>query len=891
MDTLRLASELRRVDMMLAGVAELRQMCINQEIQKRAAPKRQVFSESMQVLGPEQQQRWVFRPHSLSDSVDSDDESTVAEEKHPSPLAVWTAMPSAVHRATRTRKRHEVVKSLRAIEAFKAQCAAATATPATPATTTFKHGGRGETPPSKRRRRGGTQSGGRQNIESSASSVQNDVTPNTRLARHVFESESFSALRATVPPALAEAITSGDDHQIKAILTRPTEFVERPYLSRTVRRKIVNRTDPESVARACRGLVSGDIIHVPMNERETKLIQKLVEQATRPFREARLRRDDFGALGDQARDAAVNCMVCAAGQLPGRTRNDCVRYYLDVYQGSAAIFAEEDAIRGVFRVEDTRRSSHHSSQSHVDIGVSRGGSRGQHSPCRLSIQFDPHEELKSHADTIHANIATKKAMSVGQNLSFNLFQRQQCRSSATQRGCKSARHQATHNLLGSHLRFCDTIFEATTGGAITDVKFGQHPHTRDKILYGVTDTKDLYCAAYDATTGRRTTLLGHTDAVEEVHVSKWGYLTGSHDTNIHLYDFDDVRPKWRFTELQDKVLSMALHGEKPLFAASAWQAPALWLCNFLNRARFCLTLPHAKPVVSAGGMTFGNDKYPHFLAVGVQRSLPLDTKRTAVGGSFTVYQIASARAHIASLYPCERPVQCVCTAPSCSPLNNWIAYSCSNEKIFLFDLSRGCEARPPVEVRGDTLVRKRSKRTTGHNIHDCSFSPDGMMLQTCGEDNTVVVHDVRRLDAPLLVLEHDYIGGSHGVACQWSADSRFLVSGADDCTVRIWDVVGGRHEHFNATTARPLGFARPRRKRGRYYGRAGMYGAGPSGLGPAATRARELASIRHNRYGAICALSLSQRSDMIVTGTIAGKVILRGLGSSRGGVARFGHSS
>ena len=76
MDTLRLASELRRVDMMLAGVAELRQMCINQEIQKRAAPKRQVFSESMQVLGPEQQQRWVFRPHSLSDSVDSDDEST-----------------------------------------------------------------------------------------------------------------------------------------------------------------------------------------------------------------------------------------------------------------------------------------------------------------------------------------------------------------------------------------------------------------------------------------------------------------------------------------------------------------------------------------------------------------------------------------------------------------------------------------------------------------------------------------------------------------------------------------------------------------------------------------------------------------------------------------------
>lgn len=88
---------------------------------------------------------------------------------------------------------------------------------------------------------------------------------------------------------------------------------------------------------------------------------------------------------------------------------------------------------------------------------------------------------------------------------------------------------------------------------------------------------------------------------------------------------------------------------------------------------------------------------------------------------------------------------------------------------------------------------------------------------------------------PLLVLEHDFVENSNsGVASDWSRCSGFLVTGCDDATVRVWDV--RRH----ADDA-------------------------------------EVNVIRLQHSGSVCALSLSYDVDMVVCGTVSGRITLHTL--------------
>jgi len=396
----------------------------------------------------------------------------------------------------------------------------------------------------------------------------------------------------------------------------------------------------------------------------------------------------------------------------------------------------------------------------------------------------------------------------------------------------------------------DTVYEENTGGSITDVKFGTHAHTKDKIIYGVTDTKEFHCAVYDTGTKERKVLQGHTDAVEEVHITARNYITGSHDTNINVYDLNSDL-QWQFKEHTDKVLSMSMHFSKPLFASAAYQSDKLWLCNYHYRVSTSLSLPLAKPTVAAGAMRFGNERYSETLVVGTQDE--------AKKGNIAICCIDRAEARLIDSVPTDLPVQCVTCPPACSPLSGKFVFTCSEEKLYFYDTLYQSSSKKitTVAVSSQNIIRLPNKSVVGHNIHDTSFSPNGILLQSCGEDNTVVVHDVRRFDRPLFVLEHEYMSGVHGVACQWSSDSRFLVSGADDCTIRLWDVGrgnGGKARHSASTSYTNL----------------------EERLGFMDT---EVNLIKHNQSGAICALSLSTLSDMVVAGTNTGRIVVHGMQS------------
>jgi WD40 repeat protein len=89
-----------------------------------------------------------------------------------------------------------------------------------------------------------------------------------------------------------------------------------------------------------------------------------------------------------------------------------------------------------------------------------------------------------------------------------------------------------------------------------------------------------------------------------------------------------------------------------------------------------------------------------------------------------------------------------------------------------------------------------------HYVMNMSFSPDGNFFETCGADNCVFVHDLRNPSKYFelhSIFEHELSSITRenvtddeypydGVAAEWSSDSRFIISGADDCHVRVWDI-------------------------------------------------------------------------------------------------------
>ena len=89
----------------------------------------------------------------------------------------------------------------------------------------------------------------------------------------------------------------------------------------------------------------------------------------------------------------------------------------------------------------------------------------------------------------------------------------------------------------------------------------------------------------------------------------------------------------------------------------------------------------------------------------------------------------------------------------------------------------------------DTATWVRSNEFMGHSkaVGDLRFSPDGHLLATCSEDNTVMIwHLPREPEQKPIILAGHAMGVN---AMAFSTDGRFLAAGSGDGHLQVWNVL------------------------------------------------------------------------------------------------------
>lgn len=310
--------------------------------------------------------------------------------------------------------------------------------------------------------------------------------------------------------------------------------------------------------------------------------------------------------------------------------------------------------------------------------------------------------------------------------------------------------------------------------------------------------------AFDVASQEAIGLHGHINNVHAIRQTNDGayFLTGGTDKRIIMWNaqtrlqehiFPSGRSNGTLGHL-DLVCDIAVpEHDNDYFASCGFDDIFLWS---LTERRCIANISNLQgdEKLSPTSCTFGKDVTRDLLFVPVNGStmVPVGDFQVAPA-DVLVFQYDRQMSQSTPLFVLRNPDPYVhlkgVQIDSCcdiSPCGRFLAYGSDRGTVALFD------ARTATCIHAYSGTRRR------HNapVSCVEFSHCGRYFVECSNDCRLLVSDIRMLDTPVLVAQHNEPRESmpirDGIAdCSWAHQSPLVVTAGQDSCIRVWDIASG----------------------------------------------------------------------------------------------------